>query len=193
MTYKVLSGTLNSAHSLTHVVVAVKAVLFSDVKTRFSSQLGAVLSKPFLHIAYFRQPVVRFQNRFQLLQTVTSCCLTSPVLFISSSLLIYLSTQYILTWQLQKDARYSGFRSGSSSLIELNCNLLSTVIRKITAWKALRFVWNGRVKELLVYCESECWLELGIIDSNWFDRANRIHVEFDSSVWFQLQKPWHNV
>jgi len=36
-------------------------------------------------------------------------------------------------------------------------------------------------------------VEMGIIDSNRFDRANRIHVEFESSVWFQLQKSRHKV
>jgi len=41
--------------------------------------------------------------------------------------------------------------------------------------------------------ESPNKLELGIIDSNQFDRVNRIHVEFDSSVWFQLQKARHNM
>jgi len=32
-----------------------------------------------------------------------------------------------------------------------------------------------------------------IRQANQFDRANRIHVEFDSSVLFQPQKPRHNV
>jgi len=56
-------------------------------------------------------------------------------------------------------------------------------------------MYHKHVQALFMQMQEEVSVlavQLGMIDSNRYDRANRSHIEFDSSVWFQLQKPRHH-